>query len=97
MALLQSGSEVDFDRDVARLAGLPDVNAAGVVADCAEGVDLILSGHAHRVFPKHPTSRLTRYRTPLVSPGNRAEGVMVSRVKMHERSGRWELAGMEFQ
>ena len=47
MALLHSGSEVDFDRDVARLAGLPDVNAAGVVADFAEGVDLIVSGQAH--------------------------------------------------
>ncbi len=97
VALLHSGAEVDYDRDVARLAGLPDVNAAGVVADFAEGVDLIVSGHAHRVFPKRPTSRLTRYRTPLVSPGSRAEGVMVSRVRMHERSGRWELAGMEFQ
>ena len=97
MALLHSGSEVDFDRDVARLAGLPDVNAAGVVADFAEGVDLIVSGQAHRVFLKPPTSCLIRYRTPLVSPRNWTEGVIVSRVRMHERSGRWEFAGMEFQ
>ena len=93
---MHSGAEVDYNRDVARLVGLPDVNAAGG-GDFAVGVDLIVSGHAHRVFPKPPTSRLTRYGTPLVSPRNWTEGVIVSRVRMHERSGRWEFAGMEFQ
>ncbi len=95
LALLHSGERTDYDRWPALAEGLPDPNAAGLVADTVAGVDVVVSGHAHRIFPRRPTTRLTQFRHPLVSPGSLAQGLMVLHLTLHEQHQRWQLTQVQ--
>ena len=97
IGLFHSGDDLRHDHDIAQLRKLPPPNAAGLVADHVEGYDLIVSGHAHKLRPRKPTSRLTRFRTPLLSPGSKAAGVSVARFTLEGMAGRWQLRDTHFE
>ena len=97
IGVFHSGDDLRHDQEVAQLRELPPPNAAGLVADHVHGYDLIVSGHAHKLRPRKPTSQLTRFRTPLVSPGSEAEGVSIVRFTLEAREGRWHLRHSHFE
>ena len=97
IGVMHSGDDLRYDRDIAHLRKLPSPNAAGQVADHVPGYDLIVSGHAHKLRPRKPTSRLTRFRTPLLSPGSEGEGVSIARFTLEAREARWHLRDSHFE
>ncbi len=96
IGLFHSGHNLRYDQSIALRQGVALPNAAGVIADHVEGFDVIISGHAHRAYPKTATNRLTRFRTPMVGPGSWGEGVSVVKLFLKEHQGRWKLHHQEY-
>ncbi|MBC8260156.1 MAG: metallophosphoesterase [SAR324 cluster bacterium] len=92
IGLFHSGDNTRYDQHVASARDLPPPNAAGMIADYLPEFDLIISGHAHRISPKRPTRQLHGHQTPLVAPGNAAEGMSTIQVNFEEYSGHWKVA-----
>ena len=97
IGVFHSGDDLRYDQQIAQLRKLPLPNTAGLVADHVIDYDLIVSGHAHKLRPRKPTSRLTRFRTPLLSPGSGGEGVSVARFTLEARAERWQLRDSHFE
>ena len=96
IGLFHSGHSHRYDQYVALNQGVPISNAAGIIADYEDRFDLIISGHAHRLFPKRRTSVLRHFRTPLISPGSWGYGVSVIKFFLKEKKGRWQIAKTDF-
>ena len=92
IGLFHSGDNTRYDQDVASARELPHPNAAGMIADYLPEFDLIISGHAHRTYPKNRTDQLKGHQTPLVSPGTAAEGMSTILINFEEKSGNWEIS-----
>ena len=97
IALLHSGSNKKFGEQENLYAGLPNANAAGWVADHVSGIELVESGHAHKTFPRRPTSHLNRYRTPLVAPGAFGNGWIEVYWALELRKKRWRITQSHYQ
>ena len=56
VGLFHSGTNADYDAEVARKNNVPLPNASQLVAEEVPGFDVILTGHAHQVIPSqyHP-------------------------------------------
>lgn len=96
IGLFHSGQNHRYDQYVSLNQGVPIANAAGIVADYEDRFDLIISGHAHRLFPKRRTSVLRHFRTPLISPGFWGYGVSVIKFFLKEKKGKWQIAKTEY-
>ena len=97
IGLFHSGHNASYDQWASLNEGVPIANAAGLVADYQEGMDLIISGHAHRAYPKRRTANLRKFRVPVVSPGFWGMGVSVIKFFLEERQGKWITEKMEFE
>ena len=91
IGLFHSGTNSRYDRAIALQKGLPLPNAAGLVANHFPEINLIISGHAHRTFPRRSTTQLVRHRVPVVSPGKHAEGLSVVLLQFQEQNTRWQF------
>ena len=94
IGLVHAGVNGRYDRRVAVGAGLPLPNAAGLLADEVLGLDLIVSGHAHRLSPRRPRNGDSSFAVPVVEPGARGEGVAVARIRLVGRAGQWRVEGL---
>ncbi|MBF0278044.1 MAG: metallophosphoesterase [SAR324 cluster bacterium] len=96
VGLFHSGHNFRYDQYVSLNQGVPVANASGIVADSETRFDLIISGHAHRLFPKRKTSELRHFRTPLISPGFWGYGVSVVKFFLKEEGARWQIEKSEY-
>ena len=97
IGLFHSGHNAGYDQWASLNEGVPLANAAGLVADYQEGMDLIISGHSHRIYPKRRTDDLRNFRVPVVSPGSWGEGVSVIKFFLEKDQGKWQTKGREFE
>ena len=94
LALLHSGTDGDYDREAALRQGGPLPDAAGLVADTEAGLDLVVSGHAHRLAPTAPRDGRSDFLVPVVQPGAYGRALSVVRITLAEQAGRWHLRGL---
>ena len=97
IALLHSGEDASFEEEEQRFAGLPSVNAAGLIANHVRGIDLVISGHDHRTWPRQAHSTLSRYPTPLVSPGAYGTGWLQVDWTLERQETQWLISESRYQ
>ena len=97
IGLFHSGHNANYNKWASLNEGVPLANAAGLVADYQEGMDLIISGHSHQTYPRRRTENLRKFRVPLVSPGFWGRGVSVIKFFLKEHQGKWLTEKTEFE
>ena len=91
IGLFHSGLDGDYDREVALRSGTPLIAGAGRVADEGLGLDLVISGGAHRLSPRRSADGRSAYAVPVVEPGAYGNGLAVIGLQLEERDGRWAV------
>lgn len=61
------------------------------------GVDAVLAGHLHQVFPLHPGDRLAEGTAPVVMAGFRGSHLGVLDLELAAQGGRWSIAQAKVQ
>lgn len=92
VALVHAGTEADYDEETSLHSGLPRSNAAGVLADVVPDMDLVISGHAHRLYPRYPLNGPADFRTPIIRSGAYGEALAVAELRLRRQAGRWRVA-----
>jgi 2',3'-cyclic-nucleotide 2'-phosphodiesterase (5'-nucleotidase family) len=51
----------------------------------------VISGHAHRLFPRFPLQGASDYRTPIIRTGAYGEALAVAELRLRQAGGRWHV------
>lgn len=89
IGLFHSGESFRYDKKIAMLNSVYIPNMSGVIADKVGEFDLIISGHAHKTFPKRNISKLIRYPIPVISPGSHGKGISFIQIKLKDIKNKW--------
>lgn len=72
-------------------AGLPPVNASGLVAESLPGFTIIFGGHSHELIPED-SLYISYPEVPVkLAPGAHAQGVGVVKVLLYRQNGSWSV------
>ncbi len=91
IALLHSGMDGAYRREEAIRTGRPLYAAGGRLAEGVPGLDLIVSGGAHRLSPYASSDGATPYGTPVLEAGALGRGLAVAQFALEAANGRWSI------
>jgi len=94
VGLFHSGTNTDYDADIALKQGVPLPNAARLVAEQVPGFDVILTGHAHQVIPSGKNPENVFGGVPVIQAGRWGYNLGVVDIDLAEEKGRWKVVNV---
>ncbi|MDH5752924.1 MAG: hypothetical protein OEZ59_10990 [Deltaproteobacteria bacterium] len=95
LGLVHAGLDDDFDRSTALRLALPGLAGAGRLAARGWGLDLLVSGGAHRLSPLKREDAASPHAVPVLETGARGEALVLAELELEATGGRWQVTGMK--
>jgi len=92
VGLFHSGTNTEYDAEIARKQGLPLPNASRLVAEQVPGFDIIFTGHAHQVIPSERNQQYIFNGVPVIQAGRWGSNLGVADIDLKEENGRWKVS-----
>lgn len=97
IGLFHAGFNEDYSKERTDLAGIPNENASGLVAEQVNGFDAVFAGHSHRAGPMEIgiQNKMEYKDTPVqINAGSRAQNLAIVEIVLQkDEMDHWQVKG----